>query len=158
MNNPRTTAVLLLAVLLSVITVEVRAGEDDSRCAGTATTCEQQIRKMLSKKRYLGVALENTDWGTVVRRVESESPAEGAGLREGDRIIGVDGYNTERKSPHEIKALLMPYDRKEQPVQLVVVRLGKLVRLDVRMAPMPKAQIDKIVETHLARRHAAEEE
>ena len=50
-----------------------------------ARECEQEIRQMLSGKRYLGIEVEEKNFGLMVKTVAPESPAWRSGLEVGDR-------------------------------------------------------------------------
>lgn len=40
--------------------------------------------------------------GQYIRKVESGSPAEAAGLRAGDRVVAVNGVNVEKETHHQV--------------------------------------------------------
>ncbi|MBW3563484.1 MAG: PDZ domain-containing protein [Acidobacteria bacterium] len=110
------------------------------------------MRSILADKMYLGVTLAPGRWGTVITDVDEESPAERAGLDAGDRIIGINGHDCRGKSPSQIKRYLNPRDN-GRDLTIVVVRLGELLRLHARLAPLPPERIEQIVANHLAKQH-----
>lgn len=128
-------------------------------CKADAAECAEKIREILSHKRYLGVTLVDTRWGTVIKEVTANSPAARAGLRPNDRIIGIDNHDCTGADPQEIKQLLMPggeADRLE--VTIVVSRLGEVRRLKARLGLMPKEKIEKIIQRHIETAHNQDSE
>jgi len=140
----------LILILLVFGAVAVWAGENE--CKAKPDECEKQIRAFLAEKKYLGVTLRMTRWGVVVTSVAPDSPAQRGGLREGDRLIGIGGFDCTNADMTEIKKRLLP-PGKDVDLVLTVNRLGDLLRLRVKLVMMPKDQIDKIVQAHLDRSH-----
>ena len=52
------------------------------------------------------LAIDRDRNGQVIRRVERGGPADSAGLRDGDRIIEINGINCERYSHEQVKYFL----------------------------------------------------
>lgn len=141
------------ALALLLITASSVAAQP--HCKADVRECEQKIRQILAGKRYLGVTLVDTRWGTAIREVAPDSPAERAGLQRDDRIIGINGHDCVGADPQEVKQLLMPGGRPEQvEITIVVSRIGKVHRLKARLGLMPKEKIDKIVQRHIDTAHS----
>ncbi len=139
------TAILLLAATSMAA---------QPHCKADVKECEQKIRNILANRRYLGVTLVDTRWGTVIKEVMPDSPAARAGLQPDDRIIGINNHDCTRADPQEVKQLLMPGGRAEDlDVWISVWRSGKPIRLKARLSLMPKEKIDKIVERHIETAH-----
>ena len=65
---------------------------DDPKCSASAHECEERIRQMLSGRRFLGVTIEEQrPGGLVIKAVTTKSPADRYGLKEGDRLIALNG-------------------------------------------------------------------
>lgn len=123
-------------------------------CKADVRECEQKIRQILSGRRYLGVTLVDTRWGTVIREVMPDSPAARAGLKPDDRIVGINSHDCTGADPQEVKQLLMPGGRPAHPeITIVVSRIGEVHRLKARLGLMPKEKIDKIVQRHIDTAH-----
>jgi predicted metalloprotease with PDZ domain len=108
---------------------------------------------MLSGRRYLGAQLEETNPGLTVKSVVADGPAEHADLRPGDRLRAVNGRSTMQATIRDFKQILSDA-RQTGRLTIIVQRNGILRRIDVRMEPYTKAQIDKIVAQHLAQSHS----
>lgn len=142
----------LAGVLVVLAAMSSSLGAEAGKCKTPAHECEQQLRSILADKMYLGVTLAPGRWGTIIMDVDEESPAERAGLDSGDRIIGINGHDCRGKSPSQIKRYLNPPNN-GRDVSIVVVRLGELLRLHARLAPLPPERIERIVANHLAKQH-----
>lgn len=142
-----------LAVFAVVVAAAALAAEEGKKCTASARECEQQIRQMLSGRRYLGAQLEELNPGLTVKSVVTDGPAERADLRTGDRLIAVNGRSTMQATIRDFKEILG--EAKETGrMTIIVQRHGILRRIDVHLEPYTKAQIDKIVAQHLAQSHS----
>lgn len=144
--------VRLAGVLVVLAAMSSSVGAEGGKCKAPAHECEAQLRSILADKMYLGVTLVPGRWGTVIMEVDKESPADRAGLDSGDRIIGINGHDCRGKSPSQVKRYLNPRDN-GRDLSIVVVRLGELLRLHARLAPLPPERIEQIVANHLAEQH-----
>ncbi len=140
--------------LIAALLVAPAALADDSRmCTSSARECEQAIRQLSSGRRYLGARIEELNPGIRVKAVNEDGPAERADLRPGDRLMAVNGHGTRSANIKDFKQIL--YDAKETGVLWIIVqRDGILKKIEVRLEPYTKAQIDKMVAQHLAQFHA----
>jgi predicted metalloprotease with PDZ domain len=140
---------LLLAALLFISTAHA---EDRKMCTAPASECEKAIRELSSGRRYLGVKIKELEPGIIVETVIDEGPAARADLRVGDRLMSVNGHPTVKAGIKDFKQIL--YSAKETGVLwIIVLRQGILKKVDVRLEPYTKAQIDKMVAQHLAQAH-----
>jgi predicted metalloprotease with PDZ domain len=126
---------------------------DEPKCNGNARDCDQQIRAMLSGRRYLGATIEDRNPGLVVKSVHPNGPAERNGLKPGDRLIAINGKSLTQASAKEFKQHLA--DARETGRLFVIVsRRNVYQQLDIRLEPYTKEMIAKIVAAHLAQGHA----
>lgn len=122
-------------------------------CTASARDCEQAIRQLSSGRRYLGAQIEELNPGIIIKAVNDDGPAVHSGLLPGDRLMSVNGHSTIEADIKDFKQIL--YSAKETGVLWIIVkRQGILKKIDVRLAPYSKAQIDKMVAQHLAQEHA----
>ncbi|PYQ29384.1 MAG: hypothetical protein DMF57_16625 [Acidobacteria bacterium] len=139
--------------VFGVVAAAAVAAEEAKKCTVPARECEQQIRQMLSGRRYLGAQLEETNPGLTVKSVVTDGPAEHADLRTGDRLMAVNGRSTMQATIRDFKQILS--DAKQTGrLTIIVQRSGILRRIDVHLEPYTKTQIDKIVAQHLAQSHS----
>ena len=144
----RTIAFFLVATAAAAVVF----AEENTRCSQSARECEQQIRQMLSGRRYLGVqVVELTPAGLSIKAVVPDSPAERAELKAGDRIMAVNGRSMRGAKIADFKETLA--ESKSGALFLIVERDGAFRKFELRMEPYTKAMIDKIVAAHLAQSH-----
>src|SRR6266851_3013906 len=149
MNSRFTRAIVVFAVTASAAAMHA---EESKRCNSSAAECEQHIRQMLAGRRYLGVqVVELSPVGLMIKNVVPESPASLAELREGDRIVAVNGHSMIAAKISDFKETRAA--SKAGTLFLIVERRGAMRKFDVRMEPYTKAQIDKIIAAHLAQSH-----
>lgn len=139
--------------VFAVVVASTLAADEAKKCTASARECEQQIRQMLSGRRYLGAQLEETNPGLTVKSVVTDGPAEHADLRPGDRLMAVNGRSTMQATIRDFKEILSDAKHTGR-LTIIVRRSGILRRIDVRLEPYSKAQIDKIVAQHLAQSHS----
>jgi len=122
-------------------------------CTSSARECEQAIRQLSSGRRYLGAAIQELNPGIIIKAVNDEGPAARADLRAGDRLMAINGHSTVEADIKDFKQIL--YTAKTTGVLWIIVqRQGVLKKVDVRLEPYSKAQIDKMVAQHLAQSHS----
>jgi predicted metalloprotease with PDZ domain len=140
---------LLLAALLFLPTAQA---EERRTCSAPASECEKAIRQLSSGRRYLGAEIKELEPGIIIKAVIDDGPAWRADLRPGDRLMSVNGHTTVEANIKDFKQIL--YNAKATGVLWVIVlRQGILKKVDVRLEPYTKAQIDKMVAQHLAQAH-----
>jgi C-terminal processing protease CtpA/Prc len=143
----------LIVVAVSLLVISAYADERKPKCTTPPAECERIIRQMLSGRRYLGVQLQELNPGLGVKSVVEDGPADRANLRPGDRFMAVNGKSTRDATIQDFKQILT--DAKETGrLWIIVHREGVLKKIELRMEPYTKAQIDKIVAQHLAEAHA----
>jgi S1-C subfamily serine protease len=137
---------LAIAGLIAAVT-SVYA--DDLKCNVAVRECDQQIRNMLGGRRYHGAQIEEKKPGLVVKSITEKSPAERAGLRVGDRLIAINGKSLTHASTRDFKQLVADA-RTTGRIGLIIWRQGGYRKLDIRLEPYSKEQMDKIIAGHLA--------
>src|SRR5215510_2593817 len=142
MNSRQIRFVFMSALLL---TTTSRADEPQTKvCNAPAAECERAIRSMASGRRYLGAVVEETHPGVRIGTIAPDSPARRGGLGEGDRIMMVNGHPMLGADIKAFKRVLS--DAKDTGwVSFLVSRNGILRRVEVRLEPYTKVQIDKMV-------------
>ncbi len=125
---------------------------DEPKCNGTARDCDQQIRHMLSGRRYLGATIEDRNPGLVVKSVHENSPAAREGLKAGDRLIALNGKSLTQASAREFKQHIADA-RDTGRLFMIVSRRNVYKKLEIRLEPYTKEQIAKIVAAHLSQGH-----
>jgi predicted metalloprotease with PDZ domain len=145
--------------LLSLFVAGLAAGallhaQEPKHCNASAKECDQQIRSMLTGRRYLGISVVDLKPGIVIKSVVPDSPAERANFKAGDRLIAVNGQKMTSSTVQDFKRVLSGA-RDVGTLWVIIQRRGAYQRIEVRLEPYTKAQIDKIIATHLAQSHTA---
>lgn len=125
---------------------------DEQKCNGTARECEQQIRQFLSGRRFLGATIRERNPGLVVDAVSPGGPAERDGLQVGDRLITCNSKSLTSATPRDFKQILADA-RETGRLRMIVWRRGAYKRIETRLEPYTKEQIDKIISAHLSQSH-----
>jgi S1-C subfamily serine protease len=140
-------AAIFIAAAASIIAQE-------PKCTAAARECEQTIRQMMGGRRYLGTELVELKPGLIVKKVIANSPAARSGIQANDRFIAVNGRSLTLATAREFKQLLADASRTGR-LFLIVQRRGAYKKIDVRLEPYSKEQIDKIIAGHLTQSHTA---
>jgi predicted metalloprotease with PDZ domain len=138
--------------VLAFVAVPCLVNAEDAKCNASARECDQQIRQMLSGRRYLGANIEELKPGLAIKSVAPNSPAARAGLSAGDRLIAINGKSLTQASAREFKEVLAQA-RATGTLRVIVWRHGAYSKVEARLEPYSKEQIDKIVAAHLALSH-----
>lgn len=125
----------------------------EPKCSAASRECEQEIRKLMSGRRYLGAKLVPLNPGLIVKSVDPEGPAAHGGMQANDRLIAVNGKSLTLATAREFKQILA--EAKSGRLWMIVQRRGAYKKLDVRLEPYTKDQIDKIVAQHLLQSHTS---
>ncbi|HEX7831904.1 MAG TPA: PDZ domain-containing protein [Thermoanaerobaculia bacterium] len=125
---------------------------DEPRCTQTAKECDQQIRQMLSGCRFLGMTVDERNNALVITNIVPKGPAERSGLKVGDRLIAVNGKSLTNASPRDFKQTVADA-RSTCRLWMIISRRGAYTKLEARLEPYSKAQIDKIISAHVSQSH-----
>ncbi len=125
------------------------------KCSATARECEQEIREMMSGRRYLGAQIADMSPGpgVVIKSINPDGPAAHVDLQPGDRIIAVNGKSLMYATTKDYKGMVAEVKDNGGMLYMIVERRGAYRKIGVRLAPFPKAQIDKIIAAHLSKFH-----
>lgn len=145
---------LLATALVSLLLLAQPAASGEKKCSAPARECEIQIREMLEGQRFLGVRLERTSLGVMVRAVIPGSPAERGGFRNDDLLIAINGRDVSRNDIRQVKRVLQEAaDKNDGRLNIVVTRYGEVRRVLAEMGEMPEEYIRKAIRAHLQEAH-----
>lgn len=146
----RSLTVALVAVAVALVHA------DEPKCLSSARECEQQIRRMLSGRRYLGVqVVDLKPVGVIIKTVIPNSPAFRADLKPGDRVVAVNGRPlSPGGTVSDFKQSLAQASNTGR-VWLILLRRGAYKKVEARLEPYPKEYIDKVITAHLSKAHTA---
>ena len=139
-------------VVLAMIASAVSSGAEEPSCSAAARQCEQQIRQMLSGRRYLGATIEERNPGLVIKSLNPDGPAARSGLQVGDRLVAVNGKPLTQASAREFKQLVAAA-RETGRLTVIVHRNGAYIRVFTRLEPYSKEHVEKILAAHVSQSH-----
>ena len=139
---------------VAVVATSLTLSGGEKSCSAPARECEQQIERMISGRRYLGVTVEQRDGGLFVKSVQLKSPARRAGMGPGDRLIAINGRSLVSATPREFKQVIADA-RETGRLFIILARDGAHRKVEARLEPYSKEQIAKIVAAHLSQSHTA---
>lgn len=142
----------ILAVLFLAIGSQLAAGQE-GQCTMKRKECETRIREILSGRKYLGVHIEEMKGSLFIKSIVPDSPASRAGLRAGDRVLLLNGYDLSDSTVQRFKEVLSSA-RDSGRLSMIVAREGRRQRVEAKLMEMSRGQIDKIVASHLKEAHS----
>ena len=102
---------ILVAILAVALVSPVMAGKGH-KCDASTQDCLNKMAANLKNKGWVGIEFDKQESGALlIKHVVENSPAEQAGLREGDVLLAVNGvkYGTEDKDKwHKVKKSWTP--------------------------------------------------
>ncbi|MBL9078542.1 MAG: trypsin-like peptidase domain-containing protein [Planctomycetes bacterium] len=101
---------------------------------------QSQSFALAADAAWLGIAVGEGEQGVTVTRVEPDSPAAEAGLRDGDVLTGIDDQRVATPVDYLRR---MVTARPNQPLPLRLRRAGS----ELRLAPVPVTRVDAITRT-----------
>ena len=142
--------VLALAVAVAVPAV---AGEYE-KCTADTQTCLNMMVSKLKERGWVGIEMDEEDGKLTILRVEDESPAAEAGLRQGDVLVAMNGIafkdeNEEKlyEAKHAMKVgknISYTVDRQG----CCHIKGGK-TDVEITLAAIPEEIVAKWVGTHM---------
>lgn len=142
-----------VAFLALVVGATTLLAQESGHCSASARECEMEIRQMLSGRRYLGAQISDLNPGVVIKSINNDGPAAHVDLQPGDRIIAINGRSLMYGTVRDYKAIIAEVKDNGGMLFMMVDRHGGYRRIEVRLWPFPKAQVEKIIAAHLAKSH-----
>lgn len=129
----------------------IAASAAEPLCRNPAQECEREIRQMLAGRRYYGMQVGDLKPGLVVEAVVENGPAARAGLKKGDQIVGINGKSFADSTPRKFKEAITKVTSGR--LFLIVIRRGSYKKIEMRLEPYPRDQVNQIIAQHLAQAH-----
>ena len=163
-------AILIVAVALLVAAVPAVAGEQcasseaqaqtasdtKQKCSYSTQDCLNYMVKQFQSRGWVGIELEGSDTGDLtITRVEPDSPAEAAGLREGDKLLAMNGIRFSEENKEAMKGAQAKMTV-GATVTYTVDRAGKSKDVDVTLQQMPDSVMAKWIGRHMLEHSSVE--
>lgn len=146
MNRPLRSLTLFVAVLALVAAAPVFAGGKDCQQHAKAAKAEKMAKvKQIKKAGWTGIEAEkDSRAGLVVTAVHPGSPAAGADLRPGDRLVAYQGIELSKENHEALKKAKRARHVGAQ-VTYTIERAGQRQQIAMTIAEVPKAVLAKIL-------------
>jgi len=133
------------------------AGDEGQKkqCDNEVAVCIRQMVDKLSHRGWIGIEWDGTEKAPALTRVVAGSPAEKAGLLEGDELLAFNGVKTSEGEEvvwAEAKRSLIP----GKTITLTIARKGVAKDVEVLLEPLPRPVMAQWVGNHVLEHHAAE--
>jgi len=142
-----------LAATLLVFSAALMADDDDRRCPAPAEECAMKIRETMTGQKFLGVIFYDSETGIYVKSVVSGSPAEEAGLKGGDFIVGIEGQDISDGNVKLFKKLFGKAQKKGT-LTLKVRRGDETLTTTAHLREITEEQITRIIAAHMDAAHS----
>ena len=138
------------AVLVAVAFAASFAG-DGKPCTASKEECQRHFAA-LKAQGWSGIEADKSDKGLVVTKVAPASPAEAAGVKAGDILLGFNGVAYKEGNWERIQALRAETHAGAQGVY-TVKRGRQLKNFEVKFAAIPDAVYAAMVNGHMSAEH-----
>jgi predicted metalloprotease with PDZ domain len=152
----RITWFLAFGLIIAIAAPVAMAG-DYGKCTAGTQECLDQMAQKLKNKGWIGVELNDESGQLVIAKVVAESPAEEAGLEEGDVLFAVAGveYKEENKEKvSEIRKDMTP----GKSFTFTILKNGKKEKdVEIVLGTLPDDVLAQWVGSHMIDHASAEQ-
>ncbi len=143
---------IVLAAALAVPAL-AGAGHGHKKCSAGAEDCMNKMAAKLRAQGWVGIEAEHGKDGSVtILSVVDGSPADRAGLREGDVLVAMNGITLAEENYPEIKALRAELTVGSD-IQYTIVRGGSKKKLEMTLAEIPDNVLASWIGKHMVQDH-----
>ena len=148
MKHARILVILVGLVFPAVLST---AGEKSSKCPHTTQECLDYMATKLRDRGWVGISYEmdDTRGGLDVRRVIASSPAQKAGILEGDLILSLNGVRFAGEANQDAMKKNADLMKPGNTITYRLLRNGKELDVKVTLAPMPDDVLAQLVGMHM---------
>ena len=143
---------IFVVVVAVALASPLMAGEGH-KCAHPTQECLDYMAASFKDRGWVGIEMDDSGDYLVITRVVDGSPAEDAGLQEGDVLWAVNGVEFSEANKDklgEIRESMTP----GAEITYTVKRSGKSQELDVTLVKIPDAVMAQWVGMHMVSDHA----
>lgn len=133
-------------------------GKSASACAMKTADCEKMMRTYYQTHGWSGVESDccmGTSAQPTVLRIAAGSPAEKAGLKNGDVLTSINGITFGEQSQPAIQGLMADGMKVGDTVRYTATRGGQVVSLETKLVKISDADLSALIAEHLSMSHTA---
>ena len=147
MSKTRWIPTLLLALVVAA--PAFAGGSGHGKCTEDTQTCLNAMVEKLQHRGWVGIELDKDDHGTLtVTEVVADSPAQSAGLREGDVLLALNGIELGTKNKEKLHAMKKGM-AVGKTVTYTVKRDGYKKQIDVTLGKVPEEVLAAWIGDHM---------
>jgi len=152
MKHLRIAAILMSLVLpLALVTAGEKEKEKTYKCPHTTQECLDMMASKLRDRGWVGISYEmdDTRGGLDVRRVVAGSPAQKAGVLEGDLLLTLNGVRFADQANEDAMKKNADLMKPGNTITYTLLRAGKELEVKVTLAPMPEDVLAQLIGMHM---------
>ena len=148
----RTSGKIVIVAIAALIALPLFAGGE--KCTASAQDCLDKMVQKMEHKGWVGIEGEKLDSGYFeIAKVVPDSPAEAAGLKPGDVLVGVNGIDyadTDKEKWKPVKAAWKPGNS----VTYTVKRSGHKKESALTLGSAPEEVVAQWIGKHMMHDHS----
>ena len=153
MKRARVAAILMSLILPAALPIAGEKPDKDkaSKCPHTTQECLDMMATKLRDRGWVGISYEmdDTRGGLDVRRVIAGSPAQKAGILEGDLILKLNGATFVEQTGMDMMKKNADLMKPGNTITYTLLRAGKELDVKVTLAPMPEEVLAQLIGMHM---------
>ncbi len=152
----RKSGIALIALALTAVLVVpavAGAGHGKSKCGAGAGDCANKMAAKLRAQGWVGIEADHGEDGKVtIINVVADSPADRAGVRQGDVLVAMNGIKLARENYPKIKAMRAELTVGSD-IQYTIVRGGEKQKMKMVLAEIPDTVLASWIGKHMVQDH-----
>ena len=144
-------AAILMSIILPALAATAGEKEKAYKCPHTTQECLDVMATRLRDKGWVGISYEMDDvrGGLDVRRVVAGSPAQKAGILEGDLVLTLNGVRFVEQTNQDTMKKNAELMKPGNTITYTLLRNGKELEVKVTLAPMPEDVLAQLIGMHM---------
>ena len=144
----------MFVVVMAVAVAMTAAAGEGHKCTASTQDCLNYMKAHMTDRGWVGIEYEQEDMKVI--RVIDGSPAERAGFRKGDVMVGMNGVDFAEGNHEKLMKIQKEQMKPGNTMTYTVRRAGKMRNLDVTLGELPEAVLAQWVGSHMLKDHAGE--
>jgi len=156
----RKTWLPLMTVAAVLLSSPLLAGDEEKEkkyCTSKVEDCVTMMKQEFAQRGWIGINMEPNEeaGGVVLTWISPDSPAEAAGLKEGDLLRSLNGVPYDEANEEKLKQEYKSF-RPGKTATFGIERNGEAMEIAVELEPMPDEILAKWIGEHVLHAHGEE--